>query len=73
MTDISLKKEKGGVVGVWDVAEDLGYIMGPLVGGVVAEYYGIDVPFVFLGILILLMIPLVYVVSRKSRQLYLTG
>lgn len=73
LTDISLKKEKGGVVGVWDVAEDLGYIMGPLVGGVVAEYYGIEVPFVFLGILILLMIPLVYVVSRKSRQLYLTG
>ena len=49
-------------MGVWEVAEDLGYIIGPIAGGLIAEMYkDIAVPFVFLGALILiLVVPVFY-------------
>ncbi|VVB53681.1 Multidrug resistance protein MdtG [uncultured archaeon] len=54
LTDLAQNKQKGGVVGIWDAAEDLGYIIGPLTGGIIAEFYkDISIPFVFLGIIML--------------------
>lgn len=68
LTDISSGKERGGIVGVWDVSEDLGYIIGPIVGGIIAEFYkDITIPFVFLGISILLLVPLVVWIKIKEK------
>jgi len=39
LTDISRHKERGKIVGVWDVSEDVGYVIGPLVAGIVTEYF----------------------------------
>jgi len=58
---------KGGIVGVWDTAEDLGYVIGPLVGGVVAEVYkDITLPFIFFGVLLLLLILTVAYMRTKA-------
>jgi len=67
LTDVSSGKRRGGIAGVWDVAEDLGYVIGPLVGGVIAEFYSdITIPFIFLGVsILLLIIPVMYVTTKK--------
>lgn len=57
LTDISGEKQKGEIAGVWDISEDLGYVLGPIMGGLIAEMYNdISIPFIFIGALMLLLI-----------------
>jgi len=72
LTDVSSGKKRGSIVGVWDIAEDLGYVIGPIVGGIVAEFYkDITIPFVFLGILLLLLVlPVVFIKTKTSTNLF---
>ena len=68
LTDVSSGKMRGGIVGVWDVAEDLGYIIGPIVGGIIAEFYkDITIPFIFLGASILLLVIPVLHINNKNK------
>lgn len=60
LSDLSAGKERGSIVGVWDVAEDLGNIIAPLTGGVIAQIYGIGTTFILLGCLPLIALPLIY-------------
>lgn len=68
LTDVSSGKERGGITGVWDTAEDLGYIIGPLAGGIIAEFYkDITLPFIFLGAsLLLLIVPVLYIKNKSG-------
>jgi len=66
LTDISASKERGGIVGVWNVAEDAGYVAGPIVGGLLAEVFGIGVVFVLTGVLLIVSLPVVYLAVKKS-------
>jgi MFS family permease len=66
LTDISASKERGGIVGVWNVAEDFAYVTSPIAGGVIAELYGIGTTFMLVGILLLVSIPLMYLAVKKS-------
>jgi DHA1 family quinolone resistance protein-like MFS transporter len=66
LTDLAEKKHKGGIVGVWDVSEDAGYVIGPILGGVIAQYYGsISVAFMAIGGILLLLVPVVLVMSKR--------
>jgi MFS family permease len=68
LTDLAEKKHKGGIVGVWDVSEDLGYIVGPILGGIVASIYkDIGFAFIVMGGILLLMTPLVLWTSRHGE------
>jgi len=69
LTDVSSGKDRGSVVGVWDVAEDLGYIIGPIMGGIIAELYqDITIPFIFLGaFLLLLIVPVLFIRNKKPE------
>jgi MFS family permease len=51
LSDLAAAKQRGSIVGVWDVAEDLGNIIAPLAGGFVAQTYGIGTAFISLGCL----------------------
>lgn len=42
--------ERGSVVGVWSTARDLGYVVGPFGGGVLAQFIGLDMTFAALGV-----------------------
>jgi MFS family permease len=71
LTDLVEKKQKGGIVGIWNSSEDLGYILGPFIGGVIAESYGdITIPFILLGaamlVLVAVSIPVFLISQRKS-------
>ncbi len=69
LTDASTGKDKGCVVGVWDTAEDLGYLIGPILGGLIAEAYSdITLPFIFLGAMLLILIIPAYYLPRKPSS-----
>lgn len=57
LTDISTHYRKGGIVGVWGVAEDLGYIFGPLVAGLIASLFTMQTTFLFIGSVLLVSVP----------------
>ena len=67
LTDISAKKEHGSIVGVWDVAEDSAYAISPLIGGIIANVYGIGVTFMLLGGSLIVLVPFIYLAIRKSK------
>jgi len=58
LTDISSKKARGGIVGVWDMAEDSAYIISPIIGGTIAQLYGINMMFILLGVITLVGLPI---------------
>jgi len=69
LTDLAEQKHKGGIVGVWDVSEDLGYVIGPILGGIIAEYYqNIGVAFTAMGAILLLMAPLALLTSKRKTK-----
>jgi DHA1 family multidrug resistance protein-like MFS transporter len=68
LTDISASKERGGITGVWNTAEDAGYVAGPIIGGAVAQSSSIGFTFILVGIVLLLALPLVYLAIRVSRH-----
>ncbi len=69
LTDLAEKKQKGGIVGVWDVSEDLGYVIGPIMGGLIGSYYG-DIGFAFtlMGVVLLLSPLLVLFFMRTNDR-----
>jgi DHA1 family multidrug resistance protein-like MFS transporter len=67
LTDISSKKERGSIVGVWDTAEDAAYATSPIIGGLIGQVYGIRMVFIIAGGLLLLAIPLLYTAIKKSK------
>ena len=67
LTDISRGKERGGITGVWNVAEDGAYVASPILGGAVAEIYGIGTTFMLMGVLLIVTIPFVYSAIKKSK------
>jgi len=71
LTDVSCGKDRGCVVGVWDTAEDFGYIIGPIVGGVIAQFYkDITVPFVLMGAILILLIVPVLLLKKSTTKTY---
>jgi len=49
LADARRRRRMGGVVGVWNVFEELGYVVGPLLGGVIAHHSTIQAPILLLG------------------------
>jgi MFS family permease len=49
LADSSKRLQKGYIAGVWSMSEGLGYLVGPVLGGLVGQYFSVKVPFVLLG------------------------
>jgi len=54
----------GTAMGIYGLLEDVGWMIGPAVGGLLLNYWNLDAPFIFGGIAALLGIPL-YFVGKK--------
>jgi MFS family permease len=67
LTDVSAGKERGGIAGVWTVAEDSAYVAGPILGGLFAELWGVGAAFVGMGCLLLLVMPVIYLILRTNQ------
>jgi DHA1 family multidrug resistance protein-like MFS transporter len=59
LADLTAKNDRGSIVGVWDVSEDLAYVISPIVGGLVGQTFGIGATFVFAGCIPLIGLPLI--------------
>lgn len=49
------RRRRGHVTGVWQAAEDIGYVLGPVAGGMIADAIGLSGAFVAFGLLFLLV------------------
>ena len=52
---LSDRHRRGHVTGVWQAAEDIGYVLGPIAGGMLADMFQLSGAFVAFGILFLLV------------------
>jgi MFS family permease len=50
VADLTSKTKSAGIVGVWNVFEELGYIIGPVCAGLIAAVTSIQVPMIALGV-----------------------
>lgn len=53
ITDISKDRGRGNITGVWNTSMDLGYVIGPLLGGIAANFLKIGNTFTLMGIILL--------------------
>jgi MFS family permease len=50
----SSNHSRGGLAGVWNMSEELGYLLGPAVGGLIAHQGGIELAFMSMGIVVVI-------------------
>jgi MFS family permease len=69
LTDISSKYRRGGIVGVWNIFEDLGYVIGPVFGGLTAKFFdSIRIPFILLGLIVIAsIVPVVLLIAKRRN------
>jgi len=73
ITDISVNKDRGCITGVWNMFMDIGYVIGPFLGGMIAGYFhNIGNAFSTMGLILLFSIILIISGSRRYEQ-YLHG
>lgn len=65
LAEASKKSKKGAIAGIWNTSEEIGYIIGPITGGLLAQYSNISMPFTALGILMILTVMLIVPVIKK--------
>jgi len=65
LAEASKAHGKGGIVGVWNTAEELGYVLGPIAGGLVAQYSTFRAPFILLGVVMALTAALILSTSKR--------
>lgn len=63
----------GTAMGLYGLMEDIGWMLGPLIGGYLWEYAGSWSPFVFAAFMAGCSIPILFFWSRKKRLVLLNG
>ncbi len=69
MIDLSYKLPKGKVVGIWDFFFDAGYVIGPVLGGLLASSVGIRNTFMITGIAFILSCFLFLLVPKTENRI----
>ena len=59
---------RGYMTGVWQSAEDIGFVIGPIFGGVAADLFGLRGAFLSFSGLVILMFLLALVMRRDIRR-----
>jgi len=62
------KSTLGAVMGMHEGVYGIGMLLGPMIGGAVAEYYGPEILYRLLAVLALTLLPLAWLLERKSGQ-----
>ena len=65
------KKKTGEIIGVWRASEDVGYILGPIIGGLIASKTSIGQVFGYVGVVFVFagIIAMVFSFSREPHAL----
>lgn len=67
IVDLSYKHRKGEISGIWNFFMDVGFVLGPLLGGFIAESFGIRNVFSILGILFLISLVLIFFMKNRTE------
>lgn len=67
LIDLAYKKKKGRICGIWNIFRNLGYIVGPLLGGILADISGLRTTFLIVGAVIIIS-ALTFVVPLKKNK-----
>jgi len=65
--DILYKHKKGEFIGSVSVFSDLGYIIGPILGGLIAQFFGVRKIFLIAGIIFILSIIVALFINTKKE------
>lgn len=68
IADITKGKERTKAMGLIGAAFGLGFIFGPLIGGLLSAYYGFAVPYIFAAILAFLNAILIMIILPESEK-----
>lgn len=69
-TDATMHEPHGLSMGLYRLFGDIGFVVGPIILGMIADGYGLRMPFFFMTVLILISLVLVQVFARET---YRTG
>ncbi|MBU0536550.1 MAG: MFS transporter [Nanoarchaeota archaeon] len=67
--DLSYKHKKGEIAGIWNLFMDIGFVVGPLIGGIIAEFTGITNVFFAMGLAFLMSSFAVFFLKDKHRKI----
>ncbi len=74
VSDMTTPENRGTAMGYLSTGNMVGFVVGPLVGGVLAEFLGIRLPFIIAGAVTLFtMLLLTILVKEPKRKVLLTG
>ncbi len=74
IVDLSYKQKKGKIAGIWDFFMDVGYVIGPIGGGLIADSFGLRAVFLCTGILFILSaIVFLFLKHREKMQIEENG
>jgi multidrug resistance protein len=68
VSDMTTPKNRGMAMGYLSTGNMVGFVVGPVVGGVLAEYLGIRLPFIIAAFASLLTMVLLYVLIQEPRM-----
>lgn len=66
--ETSEKHKKGSSFGLLSTFRQLGYIIGPIIGGLIAYFFGLKAPFILAPFIILMAIPLIIKIGLKENK-----
>jgi len=68
IVDLSYKHRKGELAGIWAFFGDAGFVAGPILGGVFAQFSGLRGAFVILGWIIIISAIILILVRKKPHE-----
>ena len=73
IVDLSYKHRKGEIAGIWNFFMDVGFVLGPIFGGFIAESFGVRNVFSIIGILFLISSVLMLFMKNKDTVVNVSG
>ena len=65
MADLTGQEKRGLAYGLYDFVENLGFTIGPLLGGLLYDVIGVEVPFYLNGVILVVSAGLVLALFRQ--------
>jgi len=68
VSDMTTPKNRGTAMGYLSTGNMVGFVVGPVIGGVLAEYLGIRLPFIIAALASLLTMFLLYILIQEPKK-----
>ncbi|MFH2106629.1 MAG: MFS transporter [Candidatus Micrarchaeota archaeon] len=68
IANLSYGHKKGEIAGIWDFFMDVGFVSGPILGGIIAQFAGIRSVFFILGIVFFISALLLIFIKLRSEK-----